>query len=327
MGELNDRGHKITIFNRGKTEIPKLPKESNEDFEKRKSLATYVKGDRTKAEDLAQLTSMNFDVVYDMNGRKVEDTKPLVDIMKGKVEHFVYMSSAGVYKKNVVMPHIEGDETDIKSRHAGKLDTEKYLIESGIPFTSIRPTYIYGPMNYNPVEEFFFARHHHGRPVCVPEHGQHVTGLGHVEDLAVAMANVIGKDVAKGKIYNVQDIQSSTFEGLAKLCGEAMGADYKGAAPLDDFGVRIYDPKMFTFEKKQFPMRTEHFFCDVDKAMKELDWRPKYDLKTGLKDSYEWDFKLRAVEDKSDDYSMDDQILNDDRIAAKLFDGQPQDKV
>ena len=81
--------------------------------------------------------------LYVSIGRKMEDTKPLVDIMKGKVEHFVYMSSAGVYKKNVVMPHIEGDETDIKSRHAGKLDTEKYLIESGIPFTSIRYTYIH----------------------------------------------------------------------------------------------------------------------------------------------------------------------------------------
>ena len=44
------------------------------------------------------------------------------------------------------------------------------------------------------------------------------TGLGHVEDLAVAMANVIGKEVAKGKIYNIQDTNSATFEGLAKLC-------------------------------------------------------------------------------------------------------------
>ena len=183
----------------------------------------------------------------------------LVDLMNGKVEHFVYMSSAGVYKKNVVMPHIEGsiscthifdleimkmytlgtgDETDLKSRHVGKLDTEKYLVESGIPFTSIRPTYIYGPMNYNPVEEYFFARHHHGRPVCVPEHGQHVTGLGHVEDLATAMANVIGKDVVKGKIYNVQDAQSVTFEGLAKLTAEAMGKDYKGT--LDEVRMYLY---------------------------------------------------------------------------------------
>jgi nucleoside-diphosphate-sugar epimerase len=28
----------------------------------------------------------------------------------------------------------------------------------GMPFTSIRPTYIYGPLNYNPLEEWFFER-------------------------------------------------------------------------------------------------------------------------------------------------------------------------
>ena len=39
-----------------------------------------------------------------------------VDIVNGKVEHFIYMSSAGVYKKNVVMPHIEGKD-DVLSPH------------------------------------------------------------------------------------------------------------------------------------------------------------------------------------------------------------------
>ena len=98
------------------------------------------------------------------------------------VEHFIYMSSAGVYKKSTHMPHIEGDAEDVKSRHKGKLETESYLKQIGIPFTSIRPVYIYGPMNYNPLEEYFFARLHAGRPVCIPGHGQHITGLGHVED-------------------------------------------------------------------------------------------------------------------------------------------------
>ena len=111
-------------------------------------------GDRTNADDIKSKIVENYDVVYDMNGRKLEDTKPLVDVVNGKVEHFVYMSSAGVYKKAPIMPHVEGDAEDMKSRHVGKLHTEQYLRESGIPFTSIRPTYIYGPMNYNPVEVF-----------------------------------------------------------------------------------------------------------------------------------------------------------------------------
>jgi nucleoside-diphosphate-sugar epimerase len=40
----------------------------------------------------------------------------------------------------------------------GKLNTEDLLDKSGVNWTSIRPVYIYGPLNYNPVEEFFFHR-------------------------------------------------------------------------------------------------------------------------------------------------------------------------
>lgn len=71
------------------------------------------------------------------------------------------------------------------------METEAYLKSIGIPFTSIRPTYIYGPLNYNPIEEYFFERLALNRPICIPGHGQHLTGLGHVQDLAVAMAQVL----------------------------------------------------------------------------------------------------------------------------------------
>jgi hypothetical protein len=42
-----------------------------------------------------------------MNGRNVEDTAPIADMFNGRVEHYVYMSSAGVYKKSHIMPHQE----------------------------------------------------------------------------------------------------------------------------------------------------------------------------------------------------------------------------
>ena len=67
------------------------------------------------------------------------------------------------------------------------------------------------------------------------------------------MANIIGKDKAKGKIYNVHDTQSVTFEVLAQLCAQAMGADFKG--DIKKVPVKLYDKKMFDFgEKKAFPM-------------------------------------------------------------------------
>ena len=56
----------------------------------------------------------------------------------------------------------------------GKLDTESYLQSAGVPYTSIRPVYIYGPLNYNPVEEWFFHRLKAGRPIPVPSSGMQV---------------------------------------------------------------------------------------------------------------------------------------------------------
>ncbi len=105
-----------------------------------------------------KLANENFDAIFDNNGRQLSDTQPLADLFKGKVKHFVYMSSAGVYLKSPEMPHIEGDKIDPKSRHLGKYETETYLQEQQLPWTSIRPTYIYGPQNYNPLEAWFFDR-------------------------------------------------------------------------------------------------------------------------------------------------------------------------
>jgi nucleoside-diphosphate-sugar epimerase len=45
----------------------------------------------------------------------------------------------------------QSDLVDVNSRHSGKLKTEAYLHKIGIPYTAIRPTYIYGAMNYNPL--------------------------------------------------------------------------------------------------------------------------------------------------------------------------------
>ena len=322
--ELYDRGHKVSVFNRGKTPVSAVRGESVADLEARKAAATFIVGDRKDAVDLTnKLSGKEFDVIYDMNGREMVDTAPLADLYNGKVEHFVYMSSAGVYKKTPRMPHREGDDVDFSCRHKGKLETEEYLAKSGIAFTSIRPTYIYGPGNYNPLEEYFFARLDEDRRVCIPGHGQHITGLGHVEDLAVAMANVIGRPQAVGKCYNVQDEQSVTFEGLVKLCAAAMEKD---PASVD---IKFYDKGDFDFGKlKNFPMRPQHFFCSVDQAKIDLDWAPKFTLSEGLRDAYVNDFKLKkAAGELKADFTTDEMILADDRVRVKMFDGMPEDRL
>jgi nucleoside-diphosphate-sugar epimerase len=108
----------------------------------------------------------------------------------------------------------EEDATDLKSRHKGKLYTEALLQERGVNFTSIRPVYIYGPLNYNPVEEFFFHRLKQGRPICVPNSGMQVSQLGHVKDLATAFTKCLGNPNASKEIFNISGVRPLSSASL-----------------------------------------------------------------------------------------------------------------
>lgn len=164
--------------------------------------------------------------------------------------------------------------------------------------------YIYGPQNYNPVENWFFDRLSRDRPIPIPGNGMHLTQMGHVEDLAQAMAAVIGNEQAIGQIYNISGDRGVTFDGLALACAEAMGKDPSQVQLVH------YNPKDFDFgKKKAFPMRLQHFFTDIHKAKTELSWQPQFDLVGGLKDSYQKDHQLKS-QDTAIDFALDDQILN-----------------
>jgi nucleoside-diphosphate-sugar epimerase len=55
-------------------------------------------------------------------------------------------------------------------------------------------------------------------PVPIPGNGMHLTQLGHVQDLAQAMAAILGNQRAIGQIYNISGEKAVTFDGLARAC-------------------------------------------------------------------------------------------------------------
>ncbi|NWF61695.1 MAG: NAD-dependent epimerase/dehydratase family protein [Fischerella sp.] len=289
---LVQQGHEVVLFNRGNRPAPV-------------GGVGQITGDRTDATQLKEkLSKENFDAIFDNNGRELTDTQPLAEIFQDRVQNFIYMSSAGVYLKSDQMPHTEGDAIDPKSRHRGKYETEAYLTQQKIPFTSIRPTYIYGPQNYNDLEAWFFDRIVRDRPIPIPGNGLHITQLGHVKDLARAMTKVLGNSKALRQIYNVSGDRFVTFDGLARACAVAAGKS------PDEIKIVHYDPKKFDFGKrKAFPLRTQHFFASVNKAITELDWQPEYDLISGLKDSFENDYLVSERDKAEIDFSVDEEIL------------------
>ena len=229
---LVEQGHEVVLFNRGNHPAPVEG-------------VLQIKGDRTHSDQIKQLSKEHFDAIFDNNGRELSDTQPLAEMFKDRVQHFVYMSSAGVYLPSDQLPHMEGDPVDPKSRHRGKHETEANLAHLGLPFTAIRPTYIYGPQNYNELESWFFDRIVRDRPIPIPGNGLHITQLGHVKDLAKAMCHVLGSSQAIGQIYNVSGDRYVTFDGLARACAEAAGL------PAHTVQLVHYDPKVFNFGKRK----------------------------------------------------------------------------
>ncbi len=116
---------------------------------------THIRGDRSNDEDLKKLSGHSFDLIVDSSGRKLEDTQRLLKFSGLPSFRFIYISSAGVYDNTQLFPVSEESSIDLESRHIGKAKTEHWLKAEGIPFTSFRPTYIYGPGNYNPIEKCF----------------------------------------------------------------------------------------------------------------------------------------------------------------------------
>ncbi len=288
VNRLLGAGHELSLFTRGRQPVP--------------AGVEHLQGERSSPEGLAALQDRPFDVIVDSSGRTLEDTRQVIERTGPPSHRLVYVSSAGVYADSELWPLDEDSPTDPQSRHAGKLDTEAWLRQEGIPFTSFRPTYIVGPGNYNPVESWFFDRIVHGRPVPLPGDGSTITQLGHVADLAAAMACCIEVEAATNRIYNCTGSQGISFRGLVAAAARACGTD------PETVEIRSFDPADLDKKaRKAFPLRLAHFLTDTHRVRRELAWEPAFDLEATLADSYTNDYALRMP--TTPDFSGDEALL------------------
>ena len=288
VAQLLSEGHELTLFTRGKNPVP--------------AGVEHLCGDRSTAEGLAALQGRNFDVIVDSSGRSLDDSRAVIERTGAPSHRFLYVSSAGVYADSELWPLTEDSPTDPQSRHSGKLDTEAWLTAEKIPFTSFRPTYIVGAGNYNPVESWFFDRIVHGRPVPLPGDGSTITQLGHVNDLATAMALSLGVDAAANRVYNCSSVQGITFRGLVAAAARACGKD------PDSVEIRSFDPSGLDKKaRKAFPLRMAHFLTDVTRVQRELAWTPTYSVEAAMADSYANDYAGRMP--TSPDFSGDAGLI------------------
>ena len=288
VSRLQQQGHSLTLFTRGRQPLPEG--------------VESVIGDRGDDQALDQLKGRGFDVIVDSSGRTLSDSQRVVERTGPPSHRFLYVSSAGVYAGSPTWPLDEESPLDPASRHSGKADTEQWLLREGIAFTSFRPTYIVGPGNYNPVERWFFDRIVHDRPIPLPGDGMTITQIGHVEDLAEAMARSLEVDASCNRIYNCSAKKGITFRGLIEAAALGCGRE-PGSLDLRSFDPSGLDPKA----RKSFPLRLSHFLTDISRVERELAWTPRFDAVACMADSYKRDYALAPT--ATPDFSADQVLI------------------
>ena len=168
--ELLERGDEVVIMHRG----------SGTPFGRR---VGEIRCDRNNVAAVRKaLSGTRFDVVYDNvydweRGTTAEQVSAAAIAASDGLSRYVFTSSIAAYP-----PGGEYDErdplvpADFPNPYAAqKAASERALFElhrqRGIPVTTLRPTFIYGPHNPFDREAFFWDRMLAGRPIIIPEDG------------------------------------------------------------------------------------------------------------------------------------------------------------
>ncbi|MBX3082265.1 MAG: NAD-dependent epimerase/dehydratase family protein [Anaerolineae bacterium] len=84
-----NRGHEVTIFNRGKT---------NADLFLNVERLTGDRGSRGSATDLSALRGREWDAVIDVNAYVPRQVREMIDALAGKIGHYTFISTVSVFE-------------------------------------------------------------------------------------------------------------------------------------------------------------------------------------------------------------------------------------
>jgi nucleoside-diphosphate-sugar epimerase len=284
---LHDR-HEIVVLNRGRQpgRVPAGVKTIVADRKEHAALGRALAGERFEG---------LVDITYAPTTG--EDVRALLAALGGRIGHAIFVSTGRVHDHALPIPF---DEDTPRTLYWGeyaknKIESEDAYLGSGLPATVVRPTHVFGPLNTRNNETFFFDRLVRGRPVLMPGDGGWLRQFGHVEDLANAMAAMLGDRRAFGRAYNVSGEESVTQVGFVELIAEVVGRRLTTVSvPKAPFGQNlVYDC---------------HAVYTTTRVRRELGIRPHYTLASGLAQTFEW-YCLEGLDRREVDFSQDDALL------------------
>lgn len=227
------------------------------------------------------------------------------DNNKKGVEHLVYASSSSVYGTNAKVPYSTEDKVDnpvslyAATKKSNELMAHAYSKLYNIPSTGLRFFTVYGPAGRPDMAYFGFTdKLINGDTISIFNYGNCKRDFTYIDDIVEGIIKVMqkapdrvnGKDglpIAPYLIYNIgNNHPESLLEFIDILQQELVSAEL---LPSN------YD---FDSHKKLVPMQAGDVpvtFADVTPLEKDFDFKPKTQLRDGLKKFVSWYKKFYSL--------------------------------
>jgi len=195
--------------------------------------------------------------------------------LTGNVERFIYISSSAVYGEARYLPINEEHPTAPLSPYGvSKLAAENYCRNyneiHGLKTCCLRFFNVYGPRqranSYSGVISTFIRKMQSGESPVVYGDGKQTRDFIHVEDIIDACMLAMKSHRVDGGTFNVGTGKPTTIKELADITARLLG---KTSLKL------VY--------KKPRKGDVKNSYADIGKARKSLNFKPKTELKNGLK--------------------------------------------
>ena len=300
---LLERGDDVTILHRGQNNpFAGDTREIHCDRNDTAAIARAVKG----GYDLV------FDNVYDwQRGTTGEQVLAAAAACDDNLRRYVFVSSCAAYgdglDRGEDSPLAPPDCPDVYCRN--KADSERALLalhaEKGVPAATLRPPFVYGPLNPFYREAFFWDRLNAGRPILVPGDGSRLMHFVFVGDLAEAALLAAESPAAAGRAYNVAHARPVRQDEFVRMLGEAVGIEpdlrYIPRETALRLGGQLFQPPYYFGQYFDMPPIT----LDVTRAQRELGFEP-LSMAEGLRRTWRW---YSSTDRERPDFSFDDIAL------------------
>jgi nucleoside-diphosphate-sugar epimerase len=269
--ELLGRGHQVTLLNRGRAPIEGTHQ---------------LIADRTNLDELqaAARTVGKIDTVIDTSSYSGAHSASAWEVFAPLTRNWVHLSSAAVYVEKATGYPNETDQiggSAVWGQYGvEKSEADQFLsdVAGEVPVTIFRPPYLYGPGNTVDRETFIWARTLRNRPVIVPGNGQTPIQFLHIEDLAHAMILALQAPPERLAIYNIADGETPTLLEWVRTTARAAG--FEDPSILAGAAGSAYPARQY------FPFRDSPLCLDIEAIKTRLDFRPRYSLAAGLRQTY-----------------------------------------